>query len=191
MTIQLRLLRRQNGLTLEALAGRTGLTASYLSKLERNQSTPSISTAIKLAEAFGVSVEELFGEVDDPALLTVVRAGDRTRLSDGGTPAGSPYEGIATGVIDKRMLPFVVYPPKSDAGRSALDHTGEEFIFVLEGRIELHFPDRTVELGAGDAVYFQGAIPHRARTLGSAQAAMLVVISADGEASSAVGKTGI
>ena len=65
--MRLRLLRKQQGMTLATVAERTGLTKSYLSKLERGQSSPSLVVAFKLAGALGVDVETLFGENPDPA----------------------------------------------------------------------------------------------------------------------------
>ncbi|MGH8816256.1 MAG: helix-turn-helix domain-containing protein, partial [Achromobacter pestifer] len=76
---RLRTLRRQQSLSLEQLAQRTGLTKSYLSKLERGLSEPSISTVLRLAEAYGVGVSQLVG-TDDTAqdeVVSVVRVADR------------------------------------------------------------------------------------------------------------------
>ncbi|MGE8637499.1 MAG: helix-turn-helix domain-containing protein, partial [Achromobacter sp.] len=79
---RLRTLRRQQTLSLEQLAQRTGLTKSYLSKLERGLSEPSISTVLRLAEAYGVGVSQLVG-TDDAAqdeVVSVVRVADREAL---------------------------------------------------------------------------------------------------------------
>ena len=82
----------------------------------------------------------------------------------------------------KRMLPFVVTPPPEFAeGPHLSGHTGEEFLFVLSGRVEIAFPERTELLRAGDAIYFNALVPHRLRSVGTTPASALVVISAEEE----------
>ncbi|MGW4894549.1 helix-turn-helix domain-containing protein [Kitasatospora sp. NPDC004240] len=179
MTSRLRVLRKQNRLSLEALAAQVGVTKSYLSKVERGISDPSISTALKLAHALNVDVGRLFSDEVEPELVTVVRAGERTTIAAGAGPGAPHYEGIATGLSGKQMVPFMMYPPTDAAGSPFKSHAGEEFFFVHAGTAELEFPERTVELGPGDSVYFNSALPHRCRSTGPEPAAILVVIHDD------------
>lgn len=176
----LRMLRRENGLTLEALADRTGLTKSYLSKLERGHSTPSIAVAIKLAGALRVDVGALFGEQGDSNLIKVDRASERTPLATTNLSGYSRYDGIAVGMTGKQMLPFVMYPPTGEVEPAFREHDGDELVVVHRGSVEVEFPDRSVTLGEGDSAYFKGGVPHRFRSVGQSPAAMFVVISAVG-----------
>src|SRR5688572_11955983 len=83
---RLKRLRELKGITLEELAARTGLTKSYLSKVERGVSVPSISTALRLAEAFETGVGDLFGVTVSNNDFVVVRKDDRKPVSrKGGT----------------------------------------------------------------------------------------------------------
>ncbi|BDN81927.1 transcriptional regulator, MerR family [Mycobacterium pseudoshottsii JCM 15466] len=77
MTALLRAVRRQRGLALEQLAQRAGLTKSYLSKIERGQSTPSIAVALKVARGLDVDVGRLFSDESAHETITVDRAHDR------------------------------------------------------------------------------------------------------------------
>ncbi|MEV4611892.1 XRE family transcriptional regulator [Kitasatospora sp. NPDC049258] len=176
MTSRLRVLRKQNRLSLEALAARAGVTKSYLSKVERGMSVPSIATALKLARVLRVDVGRLFSDQVEPELITVVRAGERSPVSGVAIPGAPYYEGIATGLSGKRMVPFVMYPPREPVDPPFKSHEGEEFFFVHAGRVELEFPDRTIVLETGDSVYFNSALPHRSRSVGEVDAAVLVVI---------------
>ncbi|MEU3571428.1 XRE family transcriptional regulator [Kitasatospora sp. NPDC036755] len=179
MAGRLRVLRKQNRLSLEALAEQVGVTKSYLSKVERGISEPSISTALKLAHALKVDVGRLFSDEVEPELVTVVRAGERTPIGPGTDPGASHYEGIATGLSGKRMVPFVMYPPTAPSDPPFKSHLGEEFFFVHAGSAVLEFPGRSVELGPGDSVYFNSALPHRCRSTGPEPAEILVVIHDD------------
>lgn len=77
------------------------------------------------------------------------------------------------------MLPFVVHPPHEFVASTLREHEGEEFLFAHKGRVEIEFPNETVQLRTGDSVYFNALIPHRTRSLGTTQAEILVIVSHD------------
>lgn len=176
MSARLKLLRKQKGWSLEMLAEQTGLTKSYLSKVERGLSVPSIAVALNLSKVLAVDVEELFSAGASRASMTVTRAGARTQM---GAPAQSArsVESIAAAVAPKRMQPFVVYPPASFVASAFKEHDGEEFLFVHKGTIEVEFPSETLRLEVGDSIYFNALMPHRTRSVGEVQAEILVVVS--------------
>ncbi|MFD4638317.1 helix-turn-helix domain-containing protein [Lentzea sp. NPDC058436] len=175
----LRMLRQERGWSLDTLAERSGASKSYLSKVERGQSTPSIAVAISLATALGVDVAEIFGEAASTAHIELTRRDDYSRAS--ATPGdGSPYVGLATRISGKHMLPFVIHPPTERERCVFKEHAGDEFVVVQSGRVELSFPDRVEQLDAGDTAYFRGGIPHHFRSLDGQRAQVLVVIAAPG-----------
>lgn len=170
MTALLRAVRKQRGLTLEGLAERTGLTKSYLSKIERSRSTPSIAVAIKVAQALDVDVAQLFSERGDEDKIAVDRAADR-----GEDP--QRYQAMAANMLGKTMSPFVVRPTPTASrnGEAHPAHRGQEFLFVHTGTVELQYGDATVTLNTGDSAYFDASISHRLRSVGSSPAEVVVV----------------
>lgn len=88
MAAFLRTHRRRAGLTLEGLAEQTGLTKSYLSKVERGISTPSIAVALKIARVLDADVGQLFSDSMEGNAMTIVRAKDR--VIDRPTPCSLP-----------------------------------------------------------------------------------------------------
>lgn len=178
MSIRLKLLRKKMGVTLEALAERSGMTKSYLSKVERGLNTPSIAAALKLAKALHVNVEELFNETKaDVDRFSLVRQGQRQLLTN--SEQGSSYAVLAHQVSDRNLLPFMLFPPAEFAGTTFKEHVGEEFLFVHEGRVEVDFMTETVILERGDALHFNAQKPHRLRSLGDVQAQLLVVVHSE------------
>jgi transcriptional regulator with XRE-family HTH domain len=173
---RIRTMRQQRGISLDQLAERTGLTKSYLSKVERGLSVPSISTALKVADSFAVTVGQLLGQEQEPDAICVVHKKDRKRFMRDGSAAGYNYELIAAAKQYKSMEPFIMRPPLEFQDDRLFEHMGEEFIFVLTGSVEVEFPNRRVLLQTGDAVYFDSHIPHRTRSVGKAIAETLVVI---------------
>ncbi|OWT66384.1 helix-turn-helix domain-containing protein [Candidimonas nitroreducens] len=179
MAINLKILRIENGLTLEQLAQQTGLTRSYLSKVERYLSTPSIESALAIAKALGVSVDQLFGrEQQGREPITITKASERSLRA---SPDGMDMvAGLNAGRI---MRAFVIRPSRrASQGRLMSHHEGEEILYVLEGEIELHLARRKEFLSAGDCVHFDSQIPHKLIAVGGTSSAVLVVIaSKDGD----------
>ncbi|MBB1627750.1 helix-turn-helix domain-containing protein [Achromobacter sp. UMC71] len=176
---RLRTLRRQQSLSLEQLGERTGLTKSYLSKLERGLSEPSISTVLRLAEAYGVGVSQLVGSGDDAAqdeVVSLVRVADREALQRRDLGSEYHYESLAGRRKVKAMEPFLVHPPREFPDASAVfPHPGEEFLLVLKGAIEVQVGEREFRLDTGDSLYFDSELPHRMRTVSRGAAEVLVV----------------
>lgn len=176
MALNLKQLRVQRGLTLEQMAQRSGLTRSYLSKVERGMSTPSIESALGIAAALGISVEKLFGHGEDGGEpLTIVRAADSTAKDP------DAYLTLVAGINpDRRMRAFVVRPgSQSGRGRTTSHHDGEEILFVLKGKIEMLVGKQTEVLGPGDCVHFNSTIPHKLTSIGAVPASALVVVSSE------------
>jgi transcriptional regulator with XRE-family HTH domain len=167
---QMRIERRRLGLTLDALADRTGLNKGYLSRIERGHKAPALATVLKLAEAFDISVGELLGEHLTAQTVRITRSGTGRRLLG----KGDGFEMLVPG---STVLDAVIVKPDSDFGTERLrEHAGEELIFVLDGTIELTFPNRKVLLSHGDCARFPGHLRHRMRRIGRSAAAALVVV---------------
>ena len=171
MTALLRAVRKQRGLTLEALAQRTGLTKSYLSKIERRRSTPSIAVALKVAKALDVDVGRLFSEDAAQEKIIVERAT--------GGAAGERYRVLASSLLGKTMSPFVVRPTEQLADDPHPEHAGQEFMFVHAGSIKFDYGDQTFTLETGDSAYFDASISHKIRAVGAARAEVVVVAHAE------------
>ncbi len=178
LPFRLRALRRQHSLSLEQLAQRTGLTKSYLSKLERAVSAPSISTVVKLAQAYGMGVSQLIGEadLDQDESVCIVRRADRLPLPGHRGQDGYRYEAMAGRRRFRLMNPFIIYPPhEKQEQASTFPHSGEEFVFVVAGRIQVTIAEHSFTLEEGDSVYFDSELPHSVLSLGPEQAQVLAV----------------
>ncbi len=170
--------RKLNGLSLEQVATRAGITKSYLSKLERGLSSPTIGTLLSLARALGRSAEQLIGESEQNDDIVLVRAKDRVPFTRSNEREGYVYEAIAANRTRKAMAPFMMTPPAMVEEKTELSsHAGEELIFLVSGVMEVVFEERVVRLEAGDSLYFNASIPHRSRSLSKRPAQALVVVS--------------
>ena len=182
-------IREDKGWSLENLAIRTGLTSSEISQIENQMVSPSLGTLIKLAGALGVSLSHFFTEDSkEPFCLVrtkepfcLVRTEERKVVSrfasTKGKSHGYSYESLGYGKKDGKMEPFMVtLNPPDVSGVDPNCHTGEEFIFVLEGEVEVRLGDHTDVLRPGDSIYYNADIPHVVARLGDKEAKILAVI---------------
>ena len=170
-------LRKQNNLTLEKLAARTGLTKGYLSKVERSQKAPPYSTLNKIAGALGTEVTRIFEKNVEPLediRISFQKSKDARIIKATSQDSGYDYEVLAADKPGKNMEPFIIYSPWEI--KKMYSHEGEEFIYILDGKCEFIYGDDTFILEKGDRVYFDSCVPHAGRSIGDKTATLLVII---------------
>ncbi|MFK4226592.1 helix-turn-helix domain-containing protein [Streptomyces sp. NPDC019890] len=151
---RLRELRRRRGLTLETAARRAGLSPAHLSRLETGHRQPSLPMLLALARIYGTTIAELLGETA-PDREPVIRAGSREpTVAEGWTyhQAGGPGRAM-------QALRLVV--PYGTQGNLVRVHPGEEWLYVLDGRVRLGLGEAVHELSPGDSAHFDSMTPHR------------------------------
>ena len=162
---KIKALREQKGLSLKDVADLTGFSTALLSQMENHLVSPSLGTIIKLARALGVKVGDFLGETQGEP-FTIVRKDERKKVSrfasKDGVKYGYSYESLGFEKKDRHMEPFIVTlePATVKASKTSV-HEGEEFIFVLEGEMEVILGDHTDVLYPGDSIYYDSTIPHR------------------------------
>ncbi|MFF2851094.1 helix-turn-helix domain-containing protein [Streptomyces sp. NPDC058001] len=165
---QLRSLRHRASLTLEAAAASAGLSPAHLSRLETGRRQPSLPMLLALARVYGTTVSELLGETvaDRDA---VVRAGTMEPTRAGGWTywtAGAPGRG---------MQALRVHVPYGAQGDIVRVHPGEEWLYVLQGRLRLRLGDSAQVLAPGDSAHFDSLTPHRIAAADESGADLLFV----------------
>ncbi len=151
---RLRDLRRRSGLTLETAARRVGLSPAHLSRLETNRRQPSLPMLLALARTYGTTVSDLLGETA-PERDPIVRAG-RTEPSEAG---GWTYWTV--GGAGRAMQALRLHVPQRAQGDLVRVHPGEEWLYVLKGRLRLALGEAVHVLDPGDAAHFDSLTPHR------------------------------
>ncbi len=170
-------LRRQRDMTLEELSAASKLTKSFVSKIERGLSVPSISTAMRIAESFGLTVSQLLGEDGYADAVSLVRKDKRRSFMRPGSSSGYNYQMIADSKRYKRMEPYIMRPPFQFRDKRLFEHVGEELMFVLSGNVEVEVSGKFFRLDEGDTLYFDSHLPHRSRSLGKKYAEVLIVVT--------------
>ena len=166
---KLRDLRLRQGMTLKDVAERTGLSAGFLSSLERSQTNASVATLQKLAKLYHTNFLTFFDDSGQGPKL--VRSGERKVLE---AQPGTRIELLALGQTVMESQLWRVAPGASSGG--AYSHEGEEFIYVLQGRFEVWLEEvEHYVLRPGDCLYFSSTQPHRWLNPGKTEARLLWV----------------
>ncbi len=173
----IRALRHRSGLSIGQVAEKTGLSKALISRLENGRVSPSIATLLKIAKELNIPVSAFFDETSGHEGIVIVRQSERKPLVRMGTPFGYSYEALAHKKADKVMEPFIARYPPADASPEMFDHEGEEFVFVLYGRLRLIHGDHTFMLETGDSAYFDAAIPHRGYSADERECMVLSVVT--------------
>ena len=162
---KIRLLRDQKGLSLKDVADRTGFSTALISQMENHLVSPSLGTLIKLAKALEVKVGDFLGEGHEEP-FAIVRKDERKTVSrfasKEGVKYGYAYESLGFDKKNRHMEPFIVtLEPATLKTSKTSTHEGEEFLYVLEGEMEVILENHTDVLYPGDSIYYDSTIPHR------------------------------
>ncbi len=159
---KLRGARMARGLTLDQVAGAAGLTKGFVSRLERDDVSPSVASLVTVCEVLGLRVGELF----DPPSTSVCRAGEGRLINFGGE--GAEERLVTPGTQSALEVIHAVISPGGNGGEELYSLSCDaECAYVLSGTLELVLEDGAEVLGAGDAMTFPGGSPHTWRNPGS------------------------
>jgi len=166
--------RKELKMSLRDLAAMTGLSATFLSTLERGIGNPTLDSLRKVSNALGIPLLHLSENSTQKNL--VVRHEQRRRLVF--PPRHIEYE-ILTPSLTRKMVMIQVRATSEDGNlvSGPLSHPTEECIVVLSGRITLRLAGQTYELGVGDSIYFDGQELESIQVLGDQEAVYISVIT--------------
>ncbi len=176
---KIRELRRRKSMGLVQLGGHTGLSSGMLSKIERGQLFPTLPTLLRIALVFGVGLDHFFADSETRTRMAVVRKKDRLRLPDSPDAKEPAYffESLDFPVTDRKMEAYFAEFPVGGQRSAPHRHDGAEVIYVLRGQVVVSVADEPVELGEGDAMYFDPSAPHSYAQKGRSTAAAIVVVT--------------
>jgi transcriptional regulator with XRE-family HTH domain len=158
----IREIRLNHGLTIADVATLAGISRGMLSKIENAQTATSLDALARLAHALGVSLATLFRSYDIPAgSAQLVKSGEGMEVVRRGTKRGHTYHLLSYDQGPKKTYePFLISIDQESETFPIFEHPGIEFIYMLEGCLEYRHGQNTYVLTPGDALSFQGDIPH-------------------------------
>ena len=164
---RIRNLRNRNGLTQQELADRTELTKGFISQLERGQVSASVVTLFDLIECLGTTPAEFFRHEEEKVVFSENEYFEKI------DEAGNSRQWIVPSAQKYQMEPLLVTLQPHGELEEDKPHTGEEFGFVISGRISLYLGDKVYHVRAGESFYYQADQTHRITNPGGRPAKLL------------------
>lgn len=161
---RIRSLRQKQGLTVDQLAGKSGFSKAFISRLENFRINPSIKAMDKVASALGVSLSDLFANEDQTPDFIFGRLDRGEPVErDEGSRFGIAYAALAFQKTDRKLNPFMIEYTPSERVREYLRHGHDEFFVMMEGMVDFYVGDDSCchRMQAGDTVYLAGNLPHK------------------------------
>ena len=161
--------RTAKKISYDSLANETGFSIEFLKKVESGKITPPVGSLLQISRALAIDSGDLLKEDDG-------RMQDRIKAYTKRTGSYA-YTTLTPGAENKHLKAFRV---KVDAMKThegvSYNHEGEEFVYVLDGTIEVVVGEHVNTLGPGDSLHFNSGIQHRLKNTGKTDAELIVVI---------------
>jgi len=159
-------LRESKGISVEKLAKNSELSVEMVEKLENNTVMPSLSPLLKIAKALDVRLGTFLDDAPQsgPVVVKSGQSDNVMRFSGKNTDfkeSKLEFYSLASGKTDRHMEPFLidVHPPENDDYQLS-SHEGEEFIYVMNGEIEVIYGKEKYRVSEGDSIYYDSVVPH-------------------------------
>ncbi len=168
-------IRKKKNLTLQEVSEKSGMSATAISAIERNVSSPTVTTLAAIGRALGESLSTLLGETEIDYVVT--RAGNRERVAT--DIRNVEFQSLAAGIPGQRFQPRLsILKPGVNSGEDLVNHSGDEFLFVIRGALDVEIDGTSVRLGEGDSIYFRGNTPYRWRNDPAGEETHLLFVTA-------------
>ena len=173
---KLKATRLKNDMTIQDLAASSKVSSNMISRIERGLTIPSVEILMKLANAFGMSINFFVEEAAVGTTTIFTRKGE-------GQPIfffedKHQITSLTHGLRDPNFAVFYDTLEKDcSSGEGGMVHSGEEFALVLSGRLMFHIEGVEYVLGEGDSITFKASLPHRWQNLHDGQTVVMWVVS--------------
>lgn len=180
---QIREMRQSVGVTVAELAKAAEISVGMLSKIETGQTSPSLATLQRLAQALNIPIAAFFAKFDEKREATFVRAGEGLAIERRGSSKGHLYQLLGHSLRSKVSVePFLITLVEGSDAYPIFQHRGVEFIYMLEGEVAYRHGDQVYVLTPGDSLFFDAEALHGPLELRRLPARYLsVIVGAEAE----------
>ena len=175
-------IRETKQISVSELAERTSLAEEQINRIENNVDIPSLAPLIKIARALGVRLGTFLDDQDEVGAVVCRKEelnNSTISFSNNAMNARThmQYHSLSNSKADRHMEPFIIDIEATDETNYELSsHEGEEFIFVMEGAVEIAYGKKTHVIEAGDSIYYDSIVPHHVHGYQGQAAKILAVV---------------
>jgi transcriptional regulator with XRE-family HTH domain len=169
---KIRELRETNNLSLRDLAQKCGLSINAISRIERGQNSPTVSSLQRIADGLGISVVSLF---ERPRQRSIVFTSTNDTVKN--QLPGVLIENLTFGLLNQQVEPIrITSDPQYGIDEELLIHFGQEFVYCVRGMVEYCIAGEQYCLNPGDSLMFDADLKHSWKNVGKSQAVQLVLL---------------
>jgi transcriptional regulator with XRE-family HTH domain len=163
-------MRKERNMTVQHLANETGLSVQYIGQVEKGEVTPPVAVILQLSRALQIDSSLLLKEEKQ-------RAGRKSAEDYQKRTQDYTYQNLTPEAEHKHLKAFkILVDPQSDHKGVSYQHLGEEFIYVLKGKMEVMVGENRNLLSPGECLHFNSSIVHKLRNVSDEKAELLVVL---------------
>jgi|TARA_B110000908_G_scaffold5875_1_gene7466 transcriptional regulator with XRE-family HTH domain len=174
---QVRISRKNAGVTLQQLSKQSLLSASMLSKIENGQISASLKTIQLICHALNISITSLFKQHDKDVEPTFIKSGEGLTIERAGSDESRHYQLLGHNVSGSlKVEPCLITVTSRDYDFPDFQHKGVEFIYMLKGEMDYYYGTKIYHFKKGDSIYFDSDKPHGPKKIISDECQFLTVI---------------
>lgn len=179
---KIRSIRQTKQLELSDISERTGLSEEQIIRIEESKDLPSLAPLIKIARALGVRLGTFLDDQDETGAVVCRKddsAGTTISFSNNAVNARTHmhYHSLSNSKADRHMEPFIIdIEATQDSDYELSSHEGEEFIYVMEGEVEITYGKQNYLICNGDSIYYDSIVPHHVHGYRGQAARILAVV---------------
>jgi transcriptional regulator with XRE-family HTH domain len=177
---KIKYLRESKNITREQLSERSGLNIEQIVSIEETANLPSLAPLIKIARVLGIRLGTFLDDNDElgPVVTRKADKGESIGFSNNAVEKrkNMDYYSLSKAKSGRHMEPFLIDIMPSEAEFTLSSHEGEEFIYVLEGLIEINYGKDIYVLEPGDSIYYDSIVAHHVHACPNTAAKILAVV---------------
>jgi transcriptional regulator with XRE-family HTH domain len=171
--------RKARNMTISQLSAATNLSEAQLSRIETGKSSAPVSTLDVIAKALGTKAGFLINgeELQENPPIVLTKKNERNLSRRGLMEFGYNYEALVSKRTNKLMEPYLLRIDKDKSDETIIfNHRGEEFLFLLKGKLLFIYEDQKIYMEEGDSLYFDASRNHFARNIDKSDVEVIMVI---------------
>ncbi len=174
---QIRILRKEKGITLDELSERSCVALATLSRMENSKMTGTLDSHNRICKALGASLVDLYRELEDES--KTIESVPRTKRTEHFVHATkATYELLVTKTLDKKIMPLMIKIKGGGATQPEENKPGvEKFIYLMTGSLNVKVGDQSYDMKRGDSLYFDASLPHVLENKTKAELEAICIVS--------------
>ena len=177
---KMKAMREAKGISVEEMSERASLSVEQIKRIEEDVELPSLAPLIAIARVLGVRLGTFLDDYDEMGPVVCKRGEKEESISFSNNADDARkhmgYYALAKSKLNRHMEPFIIDISSDKGTYVQSSHEGEEFIYIMEGNVEVSYGKQTYQLNEGDSIYYDSIVAHHVHAASGKSAKILAVV---------------